>query len=162
MRRRWTGQRQRMDSSRSSGINSAASATRACRSTTTSPSSRSSPFSLSHEVCACVCVCQRDFLSDAFRVLNENQRYNLWNDDFYLNCCLKFRIASCQRAFFLKSLNLNCQTVKLPIKFEHVSGCVGWLWISVEGSGVFLIPAAIRALNTESNFMILWNEESVH
>lgn len=54
VRRRWTGRRHRTDSRRSFGINSAASATRVCRSSTTSPSSRWSPFSSSREAFVCL------------------------------------------------------------------------------------------------------------
>ena len=63
VRRRWTGRRHRADSRRSFGINSAASATRVCRDSTTSPSSGCSLFSSSHEVWVSEWVSEADTLS---------------------------------------------------------------------------------------------------
>lgn len=79
-RRQWTGQRLRTDCRRSFGINSAAWATRVCRSSTTLPSSGCSRSSLSHEVCLWERQTEgeRFCVSDAFWGGNDgSQRYNL-------------------------------------------------------------------------------------
>lgn len=120
-RRRLTGQQHRMDSHRSFGINSAASATRACHGFTTSLLSRWSPFFFVHEhQRVALCTKQRCFQSSEC----SSHRYNPGFSCFFFICnfCVHLAddffiltVASCLLWYPINGLKLDFKTISKQI-----------------------------------------------